>query len=133
MKWLRWIPAVLWMSVIYYLSSRTGDEINTLLPFFQQYLPFIQDFNWGHFVSYFVLAITFDFAFGRKSARWSYKFLIVVLCTLYGVTDEIHQYYVGGRMMDVYDVRNDFIGAALWVLLIKIPFLHQIWKKVNLS
>jgi len=131
MKWLRWIPSILWMALIYYLSSRTGDEINTILPFFQKFLPFIQDFNWGHFVSYFILAMTFDFAFGKKSTQWRYKLIIVLLCTLYGATDEIHQYYVGGRMMDWYDLRNDCIGATLWVLLIKIPYFQKVWKKLS--
>lgn len=131
MKWSRWVPAVLWMAVIFILSSRTGNELNTILPFFQKFLPFMEDFNWGHFVSYFILAITIDFAFGSRASRWKYKVLIVLISTLYGVTDEIHQYFVEGRMMDVYDLRNDCIGAALWVLIVKIPFVHTIWKKIS--
>lgn len=131
LKFSRWIPAIVWMGVIFYLSSRTGDELNTLLPFFQTFLPFMQDFNWGHFVSYFILAMTFDFAFGSRSSKWNYKLYIVLLCTIYGVTDEFHQYYVGGRMSDWLDVRNDFIGATLWVLLVKIPFVYAIWKKLS--
>ena len=55
LRWLRFLPTLGWMSVIYILSSRTGDEINTMLPFFQKFLPFMNDFNWGHFVLYFVL------------------------------------------------------------------------------
>lgn len=131
MKLLRWLPAVVWMGVIFFLSSRTGDEINTMLPFFQKFLPFIEDFNWGHFVSYFILAMTLDFAFGKKAVSWKYKGYIVLISTLYGVTDEIHQYFVGGRMMDWLDVRNDFIGATLWVLIVKIPFIYSIWKKLS--
>lgn len=131
LKLLRWIPAIIWMGVIFYLSSRTGDELNTILPFFQTFLPFMQDFNWGHFLSYFILAMTFDFAFGIHSIKWSYKIIIVLLCTLYGVTDEIHQYFVGGRMSDWLDIRNDFIGAALWVIVVKVPFIHSIWKKLS--
>lgn len=130
-KKLRWLPAIIWMGVIFYMSHQTGEEINSMLPFFQQYFPFIEDFNWGHYVSYFVLAITIDYGFGSKSSKWRTKLAIVLICTLYGVTDEIHQYFVGGRMMDVYDVRNDFIGAAVWVLLSKLPFVQNIWKKLS--
>ncbi|MFC6331300.1 VanZ family protein [Paenibacillus septentrionalis] len=133
-KWqrkLRWLPAIVWMGVIFYLSSKTGDELNTVLPFIQQYFPFIQDFNWGHYVSYFILAMAVDYGFGASARSWRTKLYIVLICTVYGVTDEIHQYFVGGRMMDIYDVRNDAIGAAVWVLLAKVPFVETIWKKLS--
>lgn len=130
LKLLRFIPALVWMGVIFYLSSKTGDELDSVLPFIQRYFPFIADFNWGHYVSYFVLAMTFDFAFAERSNRWSYKGMIVLLCTLYGVTDELHQYFVDGRMMDIMDIRNDLIGAAIWTLVIKIPIFYSVWKKL---
>jgi len=126
----RFIPACLWMAVIFYLSSKTGEELDQVIPFFQRYFPNMSDFNWGHYVSYFVLAMTFDFAFAEHSNQWRYKVAIVLLCTVYGITDEWHQYFVGGRMMDIMDVRNDFIGALLWTLIIKIPFLYSFWKKL---
>src|SRR5690606_40821962 len=66
LKLLRFIPALVWMGVIFYLSSKTGDELDSVLPFIQRYFPFIADFNWGHYVSYFVLAMTFDFAFAER-------------------------------------------------------------------
>jgi len=130
---LRWLPAILWMGVIYYLSSKTGDELNSVIPFFQKYLPFMEDFNWGHYVSYFILAVCVDFGFGSFSRSWKGKFWVVIICTLYGVTDEIHQYFVGGRMMDIIDVRNDCIGATCWVLLERIPFVRRLWKKLSFT
>jgi VanZ family protein len=36
----------------------------------------------------------------------------VMLTTVYGVTDEIHQYFVEGRHADVADVVADAIGAS---------------------
>lgn len=136
MKWkkiIRWLPALIWMGVIFYLSSKTGDDLNRVIPFFQKFLPFMEDFNWGHYVSYFILAICVDFGFGTYARGWKGKLWIVVICTLYGVTDEIHQYFVGGRMMDILDVRNDCIGAACWVLLERIPFIRSLWKKLSFS
>jgi len=130
-KKLRWLPAIVWMGIIFYMSHQTGDEINSVLPFIQKFFPFIEDFNWGHYVSYFVLAITVDYGFGSKSSKWTVKLVIVLICTLYGITDEIHQYFVGGRMMDLYDVRNDCIGAIVWVLLSKLTFVQKIWKKLS--
>ncbi|MEK3884453.1 VanZ family protein [Paenibacillus sp. PL2-23] len=129
-KWLRFIPALLWMGVIFALSSRTGDEIGSILPFFQTFFPAMKDFNWGHFVSYFILAAAFDYGFGRRSERWSMKLVIIALCGLYGVTDELHQSYVGGRMMDPMDIRNDIIGAAIWTLVASVPFVRDRWRRL---
>ncbi|WP_377563440.1 VanZ family protein [Paenibacillus chungangensis] len=129
-KIIRFVPAFCWMAVIFILSSRTGDEMNKVLPFFQKWFPFMNDFNWGHFVAYFLLAAAFDYGLGRHSERLSMKLLIVTLCVLYGVTDEYHQSFVGGRMMDTMDLRNDGIGATLWVLLVSIPAVRKIWRRI---
>lgn len=57
------------------------------------------------------------------------KAAIVLLCGLYGVTDEFHQSFVGGRMPDMMDIRNDMIGALFWTLLIAIPPLRRLWRR----
>lgn len=125
----RFLPAVAWMTVIFILSSRTGDELNTLLPWFQKMFPFMESFNWGHFVSYFVLALTIDYGIGAKADSFRMKAAIVLLCGLYGVTDEFHQSFVGGRMLDPLDLRNDLIGAALCTAVTAIPPIRRIWRK----
>ncbi len=132
LRLLRFLPAVTWMAIIFILSSRTSDEINTLLPFFQKFLPFMEDFNWGHFVSYFVLAATLDYGIGSKGDRFWMKVIIVLICGLYGITDEFHQSFVGGRMPDPLDVRNDLIGAALWTALAAMPPIRKVWRKAAL-
>lgn len=128
---LRFIPAIIWMAVIFLLSSRTGDEIQSVLPLFQKLFPGMADFNWGHFVAYFLLAAALDFGFGPRADRLSMKLLIVLLCGLYGVTDEFHQFFVGGRMMDIIDVRNDMIGAAIWTIMVSIPSLRRLWRRIS--
>ncbi|WP_141505898.1 VanZ family protein [Paenibacillus luteus] len=127
---VRFLPAVAWMAVIFVLSARTGDEINTMLPFFQKFLPFMEDFNWGHFLAYFILALMIDYGIGRKGDRFWIKVSIVLFCGLYGISDEYHQSFVGGRMPDPLDVRNDMIGAALWVALAAVPPIRKAWRKI---
>lgn len=129
-RWVRFIPAVLCMAVIFILSSRTGEELDTVLPWMQKLFPGMTDFNWGHYAAYFILAIALDFGFGAKADRVGTKLLIVLLCGLYGVTDEYHQSFVGGRMMDIMDLRNDMIGALTWTVIISIPPLRRIWRKI---
>lgn len=130
LRLLRFIPAVAWMAIIFALSSRTSDEIDTFLPFFQKFFPFMEGFNWGHFVSYFILALALDYGIGKKGDRFWMKVCIVLLCGLYGITDEYHQSFVGGRMPDPLDVRNDMIGAAIWTALVAMPWVRSKWRKV---
>lgn len=37
----------------------------------------------------------------------------LIVCSLYGASDEFHQHFVPGRSMDVYDWLADTIGVAL--------------------
>ncbi|RJX41809.1 hypothetical protein D3P09_03370 [Paenibacillus pinisoli] len=127
---VRFIPALVWMAVIFALSSRTGDEVGSVLPLFQKLFPNMTDFNWGHFVSYFILAAALDYGFGSRSDKLVMKVVIVLLCGLYGVTDEYHQLFVDGRMMDIMDVRNDMIGAAAWTILVSIPVVRRKWRRI---
>ncbi|ACT02432.1 VanZ family protein [Paenibacillus sp. JDR-2] len=127
---VRFAPVVIWMAVIFGFSSRTGDEMNTMLPFFRKFFPHMASFDWGHFIAYFILAAAFDYGLGKKGDRLLYKLSIIIGCGLYGVTDEYHQSFVGGRMPDVMDIRNDMIGAAIWVILVSIPILKKRWRKV---
>ncbi|MBD2846219.1 VanZ family protein [Paenibacillus sp. IB182496] len=125
----RWLPALLVMTVIFWLSSRTGDELDGVLPWMQRLLPWMQSFDWGHFVAYFALALAFDYALGARADAPRWKALIVLLCLLYGITDEYHQSFVAGRMPDPADLRNDTIGALAAVLLLAIAPIRRRWRK----
>jgi VanZ family protein len=45
----------------------------------------------------------------------------VVIATLYGVTDEMHQAFVPGRTADAWDVLKDMAGAAAAALACAWP------------
>jgi VanZ family protein len=124
-KMMRWLPSVVWMGVIFCLSSQTGDNLGSWLPVFQQFVPWMQGFDWGHFVAYFLLALTFAWALAVRKFTWKEKLAVIALSVLYGVTDEFHQSFVPGRSPDIHDLRNDGIGAALAVLFLSIPFVKR--------
>jgi hypothetical protein len=128
---VRLSPAFLWMGFIFYLSSRTGDDMGGWLSQIQRLIPSMEGLDWGHFLAYFILSITYVWAFRSRKMSWSYKIIAVLLCTLYGITDEYHQSFVPGRTPDVMDLRNDAIGASLAMLFISIPFIRarfESWK-----
>ncbi len=109
-----WVPTVLWMGVIYFLST---------LP--ESATPgrgIISD-KVCHAGEYFILAFLILFALQRTTQfRFSTSFWIIFAwVAVYGLSDEIHQLYVPTRHFDVLDLLADVGGMAvlffiLWVL-----------------
>ncbi|MFV9510278.1 VanZ family protein [Tepidibacillus sp. LV47] len=110
----KWIPSIIVMAGIFYMSSRTSAELNHMFPFFE-------DLNWGHLVAYFILSMTFMYAFVGKFSLKKSMVLAVIFSVIYGFTDEWHQMYVPGRTPDIHDIVNDFIGATLG------SFIYYLW------
>lgn len=106
----RWIPALIWASLIFVGSSIPGGNLPStgLAPV-------------AHFVEYAVLGGLVTFALGAHRRHLPLLFVGIALATLYGIADEIHQSFVPGRTPDPMDVLVDLIGAsagsllALWV------------------
>jgi VanZ family protein len=105
-----WGPACAYMAVIYYASSVPGDQ-----------LPGHFWDKLAHLLEYSVLGILFlvPLADGRLSrATISAGAKAVVLSTLYGVFDEVHQAFTPERTPDARDLLADALGAALGVAAI---------------
>lgn len=106
-----WVPAVLWMGVIFFLST---------LP--ESVTPgrgIISD-KVCHGAEYFILAFLILFALQRTTrARFFTAFWItLVWAVLYGLSDEIHQLYVPTRQFDVRDLLADAGGVVLLFLIL---------------
>jgi VanZ family protein len=123
----RWIPAFIWMSVIFYLSHRTEDDLESWMPFFLMLFPWMSSFDWGHFAAYFILACTFYWGLGQAFVNIRGKLLVILMCILFGVTDEYHQSFIAGRHPDLKDIRNDGIGALLAMLFVSIPAIQRFY------
>ncbi|UUZ95877.1 VanZ family protein [Paenibacillus sp. P25] len=120
-RFLLWSPSVLWMAVIFYLSSRTGDDLGSWLDVIRQWIPAMEGFDSGHFAACFILSMCFLIGSRPERLTWKNKLVPVILCILYGVTDEYHQSFVPGRTPDLLDLWNDAIGATLAMLLVGWP------------
>lgn len=107
-----WLPAIGWMAVIFFMSARTGSELN-------KWFFFIPNLNWGHLVEYFILGLLVYYALARSTRLRRIFIVTVLISTLYGATDEFHQAFVPGRTPDIADLTNDAIGSILAVVLIR--------------
>jgi VanZ family protein len=105
-----WMPVFLYCTVIYIQSSYPSMAHLPDVPFGDKYL---------HIIGYALLGFLFFRAFRSSrpgSRRVVLSLLSVAATTAYGISDEIHQYFVPSRSADVFDVLADMIGGCLGVL-----------------
>ncbi len=104
---IRLIPMLVVMGIIFILSHQPGDELE--LPS----IPYLD--KAAHFVVYGVLAMTISWvpsAQFKQARPLATCAIIVLLCLGYGMTDEYHQSFISGRFVSVGDVIAD-VGGAL--------------------
>ena len=99
----RYILPVLWMAVIFMLSSIPGNE------FPKQPFPYFTEVV--HLIEYFILAVLLYYALGKRFL------MIVVIGFLYAVSDEVHQLFVPFRECSILDIIVDFIGIILGIFI----------------
>jgi VanZ family protein len=106
---VRWGPALLWMMLIFALSSQPGlrvsDDRAVDLPIRHA----------AHVAAYAVLGLLLIRALIGPGRGWSSPraALGIVIATLYGVSDEVHQAFVPDRAPTLIDVCLDALGALL--------------------
>jgi VanZ family protein len=108
-----WGPVVLVMGLIFFASSLSDPGAPP---------GGISD-KAAHFLIYGGLggALVRALAGGRPAGMGPRRILFaVVLATLYGVTDEIHQYFVPPRTPDILDVAADAGGAVAGAIAIAL-------------
>ncbi len=111
-SWRRWIPALLWMGVIFYFSQRPNVETGLSCDFTLKKAAHL--FEYGLLAAAFYVALhTLRGRFDALTARKAWA-----LSTLYAVTDEFHQAFVPTRTAHPRDVVIDSLGAAALLCLL---------------
>ena len=105
---VRWLPAVAQAALIFILSAQPDLRLADRPDF---------DFvlhKLGHLGVYAALAALIAWALDVPGAVRSRLWTVsVVLCLVYGATDEVHQSFVQGRHPSPVDVAIDMLGALL--------------------
>ncbi|MGH7595665.1 MAG: VanZ family protein [bacterium] len=112
-SWSRYVLTIVWAALLFILSSIPDLS------------PPLHVFEWEdklhHFGAYMPLGwLLMRSIVWRGSSTRKALWLAITIGTLYGITDEIHQYFVPGRVMDWTDAIADAGGIVLgsW-------FFHQ--------
>ncbi len=118
----RWAPAILWMALIFILSAQPGLRISPDASVDGPVRHAV------HVAMYAVLA--FLLVRAMSGVTWpAVGALAVVIATLYGVTDELHQSMVPERNGNPTDVVLDAAGAVLGVAVARWwPRVRRAWR-----
>jgi VanZ family protein len=105
-----WLPLLIYCLAIYIQSGQPSPEHIPDLRFLDKFL---------HFGAYGLLGILFYRAYETLPLK-NFKNLLILIsigsATLYGISDEIHQYFVPHRQADIMDVIANTIGSICGVL-----------------
>lgn len=123
-----WLPGVVLMGSLFYLSHQQGDDLK--LPAF-----FASD-KLAHWLAYFVLGQSLFWRFvirRRLSIKGAEKkfapmvdWLGIAIGIGYGLSDEIHQSFIPLREVSLLDFLADSIGIlSAWFVYIRLP---KSWK-----
>lgn len=111
----RWLPLIVYCLAIYIQSDFPSPEHLPSFEFSDKVL---------HFLAYAFMGILFYRAYQTLQIKYNLRMLIllsVVSASLYGISDEIHQYYVPFRDADIFDAIANFLGASCGV------YLYHLW------
>ncbi len=124
-----WVPVLLWMIFIFWMSTGTFSAENTSLiiePILSSLMPSLLPEKvemihgvirkLGHVIEYFILGILLFRAFRSGSRelrirRWAFSSFLVAM--LYAASDEFHQAFVATRTASLFDVGMDTVGGIL--------------------
>ncbi len=105
----RWLPAILWMILIFLLSGRRSVSVS------HEYVLNFLFFKSLHVIEYAVLFLLNARALGLTDAKTkkTNMRLAAVMTLVYAISDEIHQTFVPSREGKMRDVIIDAVGILL--------------------
>ncbi len=108
-KYAAFLPAAIYYSLIFFLSSKDYD-----IPIDIHLVD-----KAAHFIEFAILAFLLSLGFFKASTlSLRMKTILSFFVTIgLGALDEFHQYFVPGREVELFDLLADALGAAAGVLV----------------
>jgi len=106
-----WFPLITYCILIFLQSSFPSIESIPELPYTDKLI---------HFFVYAVLGALFLRAYKTLQIRNNLKLLLilsVLSSSLYGISDELHQYFVSSRSAEWMDILADILGSVFGVFI----------------
>ena len=111
LRTLSLLMALTWMGLLFYLSHQPSLPMPSLFS--------AQD-KITHALAYGALAVMLLGSFPLRADRYSWQQIgaSVVIASLYGASDELHQSFIPRRSSEIGDWVADTLGALIAVLLV---------------
>lgn len=79
-----------------------------------------------HFFAFFSFALFLQISSLKGQNRYNIFILVVIISILYGISDELHQYFVPWRTCSIFDAGIDTLGILLasMIYLIRIKYIE---------
>ncbi len=120
-----WLPVILWMGVIFYLSNQ--PDLKTDLGVWDLVLRKI-----AHMFEFGVLVLLFWRAFKQFCPIFIRTVIYSGLATLiYAILDEVHQMFITKRVGSYLDVLIDLAGIVIMILIIIFVHRSQETRKIK--
>jgi VanZ family protein len=107
MKFCRFLPALIWMGVIFYFSSVSTAGIGTDETFRFTF------FKSLHLLEYAMLGILLFVGIRKVNVT-------IATAYVYAISDEIHQYFIPGRHCKFSDTLIDLAGMIIGLIFVVI-------------
>jgi VanZ family protein len=124
-----WLPVILWMCFVFWVSTEAFSSQNTFLPvktILRFLFPKISSHEVrlihamirksGHVIEYFILGLLLFRAFRGPSTtswKWRWSLFAAIGVVFWAISDEWHQSFVPTRTASVVDVGMDTAGGIL--------------------
>jgi len=108
---IRWLPALVIMGLIFVFSSLPSDKV----PYYGG-LDYVVK-KGGHALGYGLLGLSYYYALPRSLSRVYRWILALIMAILFALSDEYHQSFVQGRNSSLGDVAIDTLGAIIALFL----------------
>lgn len=108
-----WLPPIIWMLLIFILSSRQRISIA------DEHVVNFLFFKFLHIIEYAILYLLLFRAFNNKRGKKIHYLMPFIISFSYAAIDEIHQAFVPTREGKIRDVLIDTIGITLMYSYIK--------------
>ena len=121
---LSWFTTIAVASIIFWVSSLTFGTgtfaigINAIL---------------YHIVAFFFFTLFLLFSSTKGKKQYKIFLLVIIISIFYGITDEVHQFFVPGRNCGFFDLLLDSIGIFMASLfyLCRLLFLKNEKQPLN--
>ena len=117
---LSWVITILIAVIIFYLSTLTFGGAKGDYGDVKNWISIVY-----HIVVFFFLSIFLFISLIKGEKNYSLFLLSVAILIVYGISDEIHQFFIPGRFCAILDLGFDFIGILFASMVYFISLIYR--------